>query len=51
MCGRFALRKPQPVINQFKTEEFRPRFNMALYEVNTDAKEGMGVSYSDKKIM
>ena len=29
MCGRFALRNPQPIINQFKTEEFEPRFNIS----------------------
>ena len=29
MCGRFTLRNPQPIINQFKTEEFEPRFNIS----------------------
>ena len=29
MCGRFALRNTQPVINQFHTEDFPPRFNIA----------------------
>ena len=29
MCGRFALRNPRPVINQFHTEDFPPRFNIA----------------------
>ena len=29
MCGRFTLRNPQPVINQFETVEFGPRFNIA----------------------
>ena len=29
MCGRFALRNPQLVINQFETIEFQPRFNIA----------------------
>ena len=29
MCGRFTLRNPKPVINQFETGEFLPRFNIA----------------------